>query len=419
MAAGARLRAEAFTPLPSTHRHHGFLLSLGIALFWGSLYVYYPILAPYAKVLGANLAQVGLIVGSYGLTQAILRIPLGLYADWRGIRKPIALLGCAVSLVGAVGLALARTPEQVFWFRALTGVAAATWVASSVMLAGYFPPRRAVRASSLAVFLTAAGQVFGTSAGGLLADRWGWRAPFLVAAGVAFLGGVVVAQVAEPPSLATREPATLGQIVGYARSRQLLLASLAAALLQYVSTATTGGFVPLYAQSLGASPAQLGWVTTVMWVGHGLGAALVGILVERLGERRLLLLGALVMVATTLAVPFCGSVLLLIGLRAAYGLGAGSILPVLMGLSIKFVREEGRAAAMGFYQAVYGVGMFVGPSLSGLLADRWGTAAVFWSGASVSLGVGLLALLAASVQEVPQREGREVLVPAEGPQRPE
>ncbi len=389
--------------MPSAHRRHGFLLSLGIALFWGSLYVYYPTLAPYAQTLGANLAQVGLIVGSYGLTQAILRIPLGLYADWRGIRKPIALLGCAVSLLGALGLALAQTPGQVFWFRALTGVAAATWVATAVMLAGYFPPRRAVRASSLAVFLTAAGQVFGTSTGGVLAEAWGWRAPFLVAAGVAFLGGLVVARVAEPPALAEREPATLGQIVEYARSRQLVLASVAAALLQYVSTATTGGFVPLYAQSLGASPAQLGWVTTVMWVGHGLGAALAGVLVERLGERRLLLLGASVMVATTLAVPFCGSVPLLIGLRAAYGLGAGSVLPVLMGLSIKFVREEGRAAAMGFYQAVYGVGMFVGPSLSGVLAQRWGTAAVFWSGAGVALAVGLLAVWAASVQQTPPR----------------
>ncbi|MGC8839100.1 MAG: MFS transporter [Anaerolineae bacterium] len=402
--------------MPSTHRRHGILLSLGIALFWGSLYVYYPTLAPYAKSLGANLAQVGLIVGSYGLTQALLRIPLGLYADWRGIRRPIALLGCAVSLAGALGLALARTPEQIFWFRALTGVAASTWVASSVMLAGYFPPRRAVQATSLAAFLTSAGQVVGTSAGGLLADEWGWKAPFLVAAGVAFVGALVIAQVAEPPSLATREPATLADIVGYARSRQLVLVSLAAALVQYVSTATTGGFVPLYAQSLGASPAQLGWVTTGMWLGQGLGAALVGVLVERLGERRLLLLGALVMVATTLAVPFCGNMLVLIGLRAAYGLGAGSALPVFMGLSIKFVREEGRAVAMGFYQAVYGVGMFVGPSLSGLLAERWGTAAVFWSGAAVSLGVGLLAWLAASAQKAPGR-GPTALVAAGGPRR--
>lgn len=404
--------------MPSTHRRHGILLSLGIALFWGSLYVYYPTLAPYAKSLGANLAQVGLIVGSYGLTQALLRIPLGLYADWRGIRRPIALLGCAVSLAGALGLALARTPEQVFWSRALTGVAASTWVASSVMLAGYFPPRRAVQATSLAAFLTSAGQVVGTSAGGLLADEWGWKAPFLLAAGVAFVGALVVAQVAEPPSLATRQPTALAEIVGYARSRQLVLVSLAAALVQYVSTATTGGFVPLYAQSLGASPAQLGWVTTGMWVGQGLGAALVGVLVERLGERRLLLLGAALMVVTTLAVPFCGNVVLLIGLRAAYGLAAGSVLTVLMGLSIKFVREEGRAVAMGFYQAVYGVGMFVGPSLSGVLAERLGTAAVFWSGAAVSLGVGLLARLAASARVGhPAEQGMPP--PAERPHRPQ
>lgn len=382
-------------PVPP-RRHHGLLLSVGIALFWGSLYLYYPILAPYAKFLGADLAQVGLIVGSYGLTQAILRVPLGFFADWRGVRRPIVVLGCAVSLAGAVGLALARSPWQVFWSRAGTGVAAATWVASSVMLAGYFPPRRAVRATSLAVFLTAAGQVFGTSAGGLLAERWGWRAPFLAAAVVAFVAALVVARVAEPPALADREPVTIAQIVAYARSRQLVLASLGAALLQYVSTATTGGFVPLYAQKLGATAAGLGWVTTGMWVGHGLGAALAGAAVERVGERKLLWAGALLMAVTTLAVPLCGSVPLLIALRVAYGVGSGSTFSVLMGLSIKFVREEGRAATMGFYQAVYGVGMFAGPWLSGLLARAWGLEAVFWSGAGVVLAMAVLALLAAS-----------------------
>lgn len=207
----------------------------------------------------------------------------------------------------------------------------------------------------------------------------------------------MVARVAEPPALANREPVTVAQIVAYARSRQLVLASLGAALLQYVSTATTGGFVPLYAQELGATAAALGWVTTGMWVGHGLGAALAGAVVERVGERRLLWFGALLMAATTLAVPFCGSVPLLIALRAAYGVGSGSTFSVLMGLSIKFVREEGRAAAMGFYQAVYGVGMFAGPWLSGLLARAWGLEAVFWSGAGVVLAMAVLALLAASV----------------------
>ena len=47
-----------------------------------------------------------------------------------------------------------------------------------------------------------------------------------------------------------------------------------------------------------------------------------------------------------------------------------------MGLSIKHVESQRRASAMGFYQAIYGLGMFLGPSVTGLLSDtvgiQWG-----------------------------------------------
>jgi MFS family permease len=42
---------------------------------------------------------------------------------------------------------------------------------------------------------------------------------------------------------------------------------------------------------------------------------------------------------------------------------------MLMGMSIRHVAEAERATAMGLHQAVYAVGMFSGPWLSGMLAE--------------------------------------------------
>ena len=61
-----------------------------------------------------------------------------------------------------------------------------------------------------------------------------------------------------------------------------------------------------------------------------------------------------------------------------------------MGLSIANVEEGERNTAMGLHQAVYGIGMFAGPWLSGLLAVPLGIQPMFAITAGAVLGIGLL-----------------------------
>jgi MFS family permease len=46
----------------------------------------------------------------------------------------------------------------------------------------------------------------------------------------------------------------------------------------------------------------------------------------------------------------------------------GVIYPILMGMSIRDVVEVERSTAMGWHQSVYAAGMFLGPSISGIMA---------------------------------------------------
>jgi DHA1 family multidrug resistance protein-like MFS transporter len=61
----------------------------------------------------------------------------------------------------------------------------------------------------------------------------------------------------------------------------------------------------------------------------------------------------------------------------------------MMGMSIEHVPDERRTTAMGLFQAVYGVGMFAGPSLSGVLADAIGIRPMFGATALACLVAGL------------------------------
>ena len=57
--------------------------------------------------------------------------------------------------------------------------------------------------------------------------------------------------------------------------------------------------------------------------------------------------------------------------------GSGIAQPLLMGMSIAKVEGNQRATAMGLHQAVYGIGMFLGPFISGALADWMGIQPMF------------------------------------------
>jgi MFS family permease len=86
------------------------LLSFDIYLFWFSLYLFVPILSVYARSVGASLSMVGLIVSSYGLTQLLVRIPIGMLSDHLGRRRPFVTAAFIIVVVSVVGLALSPNP---------------------------------------------------------------------------------------------------------------------------------------------------------------------------------------------------------------------------------------------------------------------------------------------------------------------
>lgn len=93
-------------------------------------------------------------------------------------------------------------------------------------------------------------------------------------------------------------------------------------------------------------------------------------LASRLGENGTIILGFVVSGIFTLAIPFTSSLWLLMLTQALAGFGTGFTSPVLMSLSIKHMDTGKRATAMGFYQAIYGLGMFGGPLMM-VLAGDW------------------------------------------------
>ncbi len=71
-------------------------------LYWTSLYLYVPTLPVYIEAKAQNLALVGGVLAMYGLWQMIVRLPLGIAADWLGRRKPFILVGLGTLRPGSL-----------------------------------------------------------------------------------------------------------------------------------------------------------------------------------------------------------------------------------------------------------------------------------------------------------------------------
>jgi len=108
--------------------------AIGLAGIFGlrmlGLFAILPVFALYAGTLagGSNLVLVGIALGAYGLTQAVLQIPFGAWSDRIG-RKPVMYVGLAVFALGSVIAGCAGSIYGVIVGRALQGGGAISAVA--------------------------------------------------------------------------------------------------------------------------------------------------------------------------------------------------------------------------------------------------------------------------------------------------
>lgn len=75
------------------------LLSIVIVFFWASEYCHVPYFTPYLTLLGFSMTAIGFMVGVYGFTQMIVRIPLGIYTDVSDSYKGVVVMGTLFTTV--------------------------------------------------------------------------------------------------------------------------------------------------------------------------------------------------------------------------------------------------------------------------------------------------------------------------------
>ena len=146
--------------------------------------------------------------------------------------------------------------------------------------------------------------------------------------------------------------------------------------------------IPSLTADLNPSSTQLLWISDIY--GFMVAGALIpmGTLGDRIGRRKLLLMGAALFAIASVLGAFAPTAELLIAARALLGLAGATVAPSTLSLiRTMFPNPEQRTFAIGMWVTAYSVGAVVAPLLGGLLLE------FFWWGSVFLLAVPVMLLL--------------------------
>lgn len=135
---------------------------------------------------------------------------------------------------------------------------------------------------------------------------------------------------------------------------------------------------PNMAADLNPSSTQLLWILDIYgFVMAGFLVAM-GVLGDRVGKRRLMVIGAALFAAVSVAAALTTSPELMIAWRALLGLAAAMMIPATLGLIfVLFTDAKQRSVAIGVWAGGISAGVALGPLLAGLLLEGFGWQATF------------------------------------------
>jgi len=368
------------------------ILAAAIVLLWFSNYIYVPFLSTYAASCGASLSMVGLIIGSYGFIQMLLRIPIGILSDTIKNRRLFLFSAMIASFISSTGFYFFSSPILLLLSRALAGLAVSNWAIFITTFSALGDDQNRSKAIGTVNALNSAGNIGAFIFGGIVAEYINVRTTFLVSILTSLLGLLLLFFVSETyEQKENTKKITIHDFSIVFKDTKLLFYSGIAVLYQIISTSSLNGFVPTLFSEAGASELQKSLGTTLASIpGVFAGPLAVGFFSKKFGQNLTNIISFIVISVPMFFFAYVKNITILLILEFIAGFGKGLLMSLLMSRSTSHLPDETRSTALSMYQAIYSVGMFVGPAITGVISNIFSLQVAF-----VCLGlIGFVAIIA-------------------------
>lgn len=356
-----------------------------------------PLLPSFGFRYTTSAGLIGALVATDSLLTFLVAPWWGRLSDRIG-RRPVLLVGLAGSAVSYLAFGLAGSLAVLFLSRVISGATGATIHVAQAYLADVTPAERRSHAMGMIGAAFGLGFTVGPAIGGI-ASKFSDPLPGLIAAAIAAVNLVLAWSWLPETDVRRRpdyRPLPLRE-TGLGLPAGIMFASTLAFTAIYVS-------FPLFAQEiLGYErPAVSSFFVVIGVVTIVVQGRLVGRLAPRVGERRLVLLGSLIMAAGFGLFPYAsvntaGLVLCLVALTSGFCL----VGPSLAGLVSRRAPAEGQGRVLGLLQSVGAVARILGPPALGFVQQAAGAPAPFLVAAGAALAAGAIASVGPREDPVP------------------
>jgi EmrB/QacA subfamily drug resistance transporter len=176
----------------------------------------------------------------------------------------------------------------------------------------------------------------------------------------------------------------------------LLLTSLGSFMVALDGLVVTTALTRIRAD-LGASLAQLEWTINAYALSFAVLLMAGSALGDRIGRRRMFLVGLAVFSAASAACALAPNMGALIAARTAQGAGAALVMPLAMALLSAAFGPQERARALGLFTGLSGLGVLAGPVVGGAITQGLAWEWIFWL--NVPIGLAAIVLVRTRIEE--------------------
>lgn len=347
-----------------------------------------PVLPLFARDFNVSAAVVGLTFTAFGLARLLLNIPAGIWADRRG-RRFLLVGGPIITSIGMIGSGLSPTIWVLLGWRLVAGAGSALYMTGAqiylIDIAGPEERGRYIATNQGALLV---GVSAGPAIGGLVADSYGLRAPFLLVGGAAIFTAIYswlrlpetlvkAKQDDKPPANAppTTGPATTGPAttmranLSFFRSRQFVAVGLVSMSI-FSIRGSRQSLIPLYSsEEFGLSTGQIGLLFTALGVVGLVLIAPAGWLADNAGRKPVIVSAGYFAAVGVAAAAFAPTTELFMAGLLFSAIGTSVSGPAPAAFVADIAPEHLRGSAMGSYRTWGDLGIVLSPPLSGALAD--------------------------------------------------
>jgi MFS family permease len=364
-------------------------LFIAVIFFWVAMYVYIPYQTTYLKAIGVASSQIGIIVGAYGISQMLLRYPVGVLADRQNFHKVFILLGGGSAAAASVFRIILNNNLGFFIGNVLSGFASAMWISFMVLYMRYYAEEEQRQATGKIVFANNIGMLGGFIISSLLYQLVGMQiiCVFSVLAGLISFG-FSFTLTAEKEKKQKR--VDLQAQLALCHRKRLVLYSILALVQQGIQAATAMSFSMQIVTGLGGNLKEVGissmiyMFSAVLWAKVSTTKQCGKIPVRVLVSGIFFVNGLYLLLMPE--VNLIGQIYIL---QILPGMATGLLFSCLTAEAMIGIAPEIKATAMGVYQTLYAVGITIFPMIGGAIVQDISMRAAYRVFAMICLGTGI------------------------------